>query len=95
MVCSHTLIRYDRVMTTRCPMARTVTGSTPVTTSWTVQAATGSVYAPSLLDSKRAVITSTLANMMPQRVGSGTEATFSNAFLRVMGVRPGAYGRYA
>jgi len=47
------------------------------------------------IDSKRAVITSTLANMMPQRVGSGTEATFSNAFLRVMGVRPGAYGRYA
>ena len=26
-----------------------------------------------------------------RRVGYGTEAAFSNAFLRVMGVRPGAY----
>ena len=30
-----------------------------------------------------------------RRVGYGTEAAFSNAFVRVMGVRPGAYKRSA
>ena len=30
-----------------------------------------------------------------KRVGYGTEASFSNAFVRVMGVRPGAYKRAA